>query len=194
MISAIILAAGASQRMGRPKQLLPVAGVPMLVRAVDAVLRAQLDQVIVVLGSSAGVISPVLAGKPVTAVINEEWQEGIASSIRAGLAQVVEASQAALFVPADLPYLAPATIDAVCSHYLASGKPIVIPTCRGQRGNPALFARALFPELQALHGDRGGRVLFGAHQDDIAMIEVGDEGILVDVDTLDDYGRVQGRG
>ena len=81
-IAAVILAAGASQRMGRAKQLLPVHGRPMLLRVVETILAARLNQVIVVLGASATEIQPLLIGKPVTVVINADWREGLASSLR----------------------------------------------------------------------------------------------------------------
>jgi molybdenum cofactor cytidylyltransferase len=185
--AAIILAAGESQRMGRPKQLLPVHSKPMLLHVVETVLSARLDQVIVVLGASAATIQPVLAATNVTIAINDDWREGLASSLRAGLERVSPRAEAALFVPADLPRLTTRTIQAIIACRKPSGKSIVIPTCRGCRGNPVLFARSLFPELLGLHGDQGGRALFASHQADIELVEVGDEGILLDVDTPADY-------
>jgi molybdenum cofactor cytidylyltransferase len=189
--SAVILAGGASRRMGRPKQLLMVNGQPMLLRVVDAVLEAGLSQVIVVLGASAGEIAPALLTRPVVIVTNPGWEEGIASSLRAGVASVDSRSSAAVFVPADMPRLSPAIILAIVSHFQATGKHIVIPTCGGRRSNPVLIARTLFPELIALRGDVGGRAIFAAHGADIAEIEVSDAGILSDLDTPSDYAAYQ---
>jgi molybdenum cofactor cytidylyltransferase len=188
-IVAVIMAAGGSQRMGQTKQSMLIDGQPMLARVVDTVV-AGLRQVIVVLGSSADQIEPLLAGKPVTIVINPDWREGIASSLRAGLAQATPDVDAALFVPADMPRLKLDTIRVVIARFQDTGKAIVVPTYGGQRGNPALFARTLFPELLALRGDRGGRALFASHQADMEMIEVDDPGILIDIDTPDDYRRL----
>jgi molybdenum cofactor cytidylyltransferase len=186
-VSAVILAGGASRRMGVPKQLLMVDGQPMLLHIVNVALQAGLTQVIVVLGAAAGEIAPTLNDRPVTIVANVDWEEGMASSLRAGLASVDTRSNAALFIPADVPRLSPVVIQAVVSHFESSGRWIVIPTCRGRRGNPVLIARALFPELMALRGDVGGRAIFAAHAADITELEIGDESILFDVDTPADY-------
>jgi len=190
VIAAIVLAAGGSQRMGQPKQLLPVGGQPMVGRVVDTVLAAGIEQVIVVLGSSANEVQRALAGKPVTLIVNPHWQEGIASSLRAGLSPIVAQADAVLFVPADMPRLSAPPIQAVVARFLSTGKAIVAPTCNGRRGNPVLFARPLFAELMRLRGDAGGRTLFAAHADDIELVEVGDEGILLDIDTPDEYDRM----
>ncbi len=193
-IAAVILAAGSSQRMGRAKQLLPVDGAPMLARVTDAVLAAGLDQVVIVLGAGADALAPVLVGQAATIVINRAWSEGIASSLRAGLASVSPECDAVLFVPADMPRLSPAALRAIGTRFEATGKAIVIPTHQGQRGNPVLFARRLFAELAGLQGDRGGRVLFAGHAADIELVEIDDDGILLDVDTPADYERVAGAG
>ena len=187
MIAAVILAAGASRRMGQPKQLLLVDGEPMLARVVDAVVTAGLDQVIVVLGASAEQAQPLLAGKAITIVHNPDWPEGMASSLRIGLAAVSPQAEAALFTPADLPRLLPTTIQHIIDHYHSTGKSVIIPSYHGRRGNPVLFARSLFPELMALRGDVGGRAVFAAHPEQVAMLEVSDAGILLDIDTPDEY-------
>ena len=189
-VSAVILAAGESRRMGQPKQMLLVDGQPMLGRVVRVVLAAGLDDVVVVLGAAAAEVKQALAGLPVRTVINDAWQQGMATSLRTGLTLVSPAAEAALFVPADLPCLTAQTIMAVVDCFASTGKPIVIPTCRGRRGNPVLFARRLFPELLAVQGDQGGRAIFASHQQEIGLVEVGDEGILLDVDTPEQYQSV----
>jgi molybdenum cofactor cytidylyltransferase len=196
-VSAVILAGGASRRMGRPKQLLLVDGRPMLLHVVDAALQARLAQVIVVLGSNAGEIAPELRDRPATIVVNPGWQEGMSSSLRAGLAAVLPDSSAALFIPADMPRLSPGVLQTIVAHFQesyvqtsGSQQPhggIVIPTYQGRRGNPVLIARSFFPELMALSGDTGGRAIVAAHPADVAEIEVNDNSILLDVDTPADY-------
>lgn len=189
-ISAVVLAAGGSQRMGRAKQLLPVDGQPMLAHLVDTVLASGLEEVIVVLGAAASEAGAAIAGKRVQVIVNPGWAEGMASSLRTGLGLVSPRAEAVLFVPADLPQLQASTIQAIVVHFLATRRPIIIPTYRGQRGNPVLFARSLFLELLALSGDSGGRSLFGRHHEDIALLEAGDSGILLDVDTPEDYAAL----
>lgn len=189
-VAAVILAAGGAQRMGQPKQLLLVDGQPMLARVVQAVCAAELGQVIVVLGAFANAVRPVLAGYRVSVVINRGWRAGMASSLRAGLSHVSAEADGALFVPGDMPYLRPSLLQAVAAHFYTSGKAIVVPTCRGQRGNPVLLARSLFSELAALQGDQGGRAIFASHPDDIAFLETDDAGIVRDIDTPADYARL----
>jgi molybdenum cofactor cytidylyltransferase len=189
-VTTVILAAGGGRRMGQPKQLLLVAGQPMLARVVQTVCAAQLGQVIVVLGASASAVQPVLAGYQVSVVINAGWKAGMASSLRAGLSCVSPAADGALFVPGDMPRLRPGLLQGIVAHFYASGKAIVVPTYQGQRGNPVLFACSLFAELAALQGDQGGRALLASHASDIAFLETDDEGILHDIDTPADYVRL----
>ncbi len=191
-VSAVVLAAGCSERMGWPKQLLPVNGTPMLVHVIDAILGAGIDEVVVVLGCAAERIAPVLAGLTVSIVVNEAWPEGLASSVRTGLAAVTPQAEAVVFAPADLPRLTAAAVRAVVQRYAATRRPIVVPVYAGRRGNPVLFARCLFAELGALRGDQGGRALLATHQADVEAVEVSDAGILLDVDTPGDYEALTG--
>jgi len=178
--------------MGRPKQLLPVNGKPMLVRVVEAILGAGIDEVVVVLGYAADEIAPALAGLAVTTVVNNAWHEGLASSVRAGLAAVNPRAEAVLFAPADLPRLSAAAVQAVVQRYGMTRRPIVVPVCAGRRGHPVLFARSLFGELASLAGDQGGRFVLNKHQADVETVDVADAGILLDVDTPADYDALAG--
>lgn len=210
-ISAIILAAGASTRFGSPKQLLPVAGQPLLARVVDAALASSVQEVIVVLGYRAQEIAPVLAGRPVRIVVNHNWPEGMASSLRAGLAAVDPQATAAMIILGDQIHLQAREIDAVAQAYRAAwaarsraegpgpiaqaadggghmARPtalplIVVPIYQGQRGHPVLFDRALFPELAGLQGDEGGRSLLRRYAHRVMTVETESDGVVADVDT-----------
>jgi len=186
-VSAVVLAAGGSRRLGRLKQLLPWGGQTMLEHVVDVVLASAVDEVVVVLGCQAAAVQRALAGRPVRGVVNAAWDEGLATSLHAGLAAVSPQAEAALFVLGDQPRLTAQTINRLLAHYRATRRSIVVPVYMGQRGNPVLFARLLFPELLALQGDVGGRVLLEKQGADVAEVDVGSEEILVDVDTLEDY-------
>jgi molybdenum cofactor cytidylyltransferase len=186
-VSAVVLAAGGSRRLGRLKQLLPWGGQTMLEHVVDAVLASAVDEVVVVLGCQAEAVQQALAGRPVRGVVNAAWDEGLATSLHAGLAAVSPQAAAALFVLGDQPRLTAQTIDRLLAHYRTTRHPIVVPVYMGQRGNPVLFARLIFPELLALQGDVGGRVLLEKQGADVAEVDVGSDEILVDVDTLEDY-------
>ena len=185
LVGAIILAAGASRRMGQPKQLLPVAGQPMVRRVTEAVCAADMAQVIVVLGARAQAVASVLQGLPVDLVINHAWQAGLSTSVRAGIGGLHPDIDAVLLVLADQPGLGPDLLRKLVDRYGATGAPIVAPFYQGQRGNPVLFDRALFAELEGVEGDRGGRAVITRHEADLVGVEVDD--VLSDIDTPEDY-------
>ncbi len=185
-IKGVILAAGRSERFGYPKQLVPVEGVPMLQKVVEVALSSPLEGVVVVLGAYAERLTPLLEGKPVQVVVNREWEEGIASSIRTGLLAAGPETEALVFFLADQPFVKPETVAALIRRYFLARKPIVAPTFRGTRGNPVLFDRSTFLELASVKGDRGGRTLMEAHPDWVETVEVDDPGIVIDIDSPQD--------
>jgi molybdenum cofactor cytidylyltransferase len=197
-VSAVVLAAGASLRMGEPKQLLPLGGRTLLERALENLRGAELAQVVLVLGASADLILEALPAsllERLVVVRNPDYEQGIASSLRVGLAAVLPDSDAALVVLADQPFVRPATIARILERSRKSDSgseaEIVIPFFQAKRGNPVLLARSLFAEAMALEGDSGFRVLFGNHADGIADVEVNDPGIVFDVDSREVYERLR---
>jgi molybdenum cofactor cytidylyltransferase len=188
-ISAIILAAGTSSRMGQAKQLLPLGSSTVLAQTIEHARAAGVDEV----GSSAEPIrhqlSPsLLAG--VKVVVNQSYQQGMASSLHAGLSALDPRSAATLIILGDQPFTLPQTLDQIIQAYRDSGAPIVIPTCQGTRGNPVLLDRSVFSEAMALEGDVGCRAIFGKHLEEIVNVEVEDRGILLDLDDREDYERL----
>jgi CTP:molybdopterin cytidylyltransferase MocA len=162
MIAAALLAAGASRRLSRPKQLLPCRGAP-LVRAVASELSATCcDRVVVVLGAHAGVVAPALAGLPIALEVNVLWSEGIASSIRCAVAWALRAGCDRLaLVACDQPRLRAAHVDALIAlHRTCAG--IVASRYAGVAGTPAVFGASDFPSLVALAGDSGARHLLAS--------------------------------
>jgi molybdenum cofactor cytidylyltransferase len=186
-VAAIVLAAGGSERMRQPKQLLPIAGRPMVRHVAEAVCAAGLAQVIVVTGAHAAAVAVALADLPVDLAINDSWAEGMSSSMRTGLRVLRPEVQAVLMVLADQPALTTDLLQLLVARYRATGAPIVAPVYRGQRGNPVLFDRALFPELLAVHGDRGGRMLIARYREQVEHVEVDDPAVLMDIDSPKDY-------
>lgn len=191
-VAAIVLAAGASQRMSQPKQLLPWGrdGQPMLRHVVQNALAAPVDEVIVVLGHAAERIAPVLEGLPVRIAINTAWAEGLSTSIHAGLDALDPAIEAALFVLADQPGLPTEHMAALVARFRRTRTPVVVTALGERRGAPALFARPLFDELRTVQGDQGGRALIVRHSDVAATVELFNAALLADIDTFDDYAAL----
>ena len=157
-IPAVILAAGASRRLGRPKQLVELGGESLLRRTVRAAL-AGCAQVLVVVGSRAEEMAANLAGLPVTLVANDAWEEGMASSIRAGIRALPAGAEAALFLVCDQIAVDGALVRRLLAVRAAHPEAVVACGYAGARGTPSLFPARCFPQLLALRGDRGARGL-----------------------------------
>jgi molybdenum cofactor cytidylyltransferase len=193
-VSAVILAAGTSTRMGQAKQLLPLGGTTVLARTIDNVRSAGLVEMVLVLGASAEAIrrqlpQSLLEGLKV--VVNQAYRQGMASSLREGLSALDPQTGATLIILGDQPFVRPQTLHQIIAGYHRSGAQIVIPSHQGKRGNPVLLSRSVFPEVMALEGDTGCRAIFPNHLDAILKVEVEDLGILLDIDNQDDYDRLK---
>jgi molybdenum cofactor cytidylyltransferase len=193
-VGAVILAAGRSARMGATKQLLPLGDSTLLEQTLESVRGAGIDEVVLVLGSSAETIRRQLtipAVESLKVVVNQNFSHGLASSLRVGLSAVDPHIDAALIVLADQPFIRSKTLDRIVDRYRSSGAQIVIPLYKGFRGNPVLLDRSVFHEVMALDGDIGCRAIFGNHWEGIVKVEVKDVGILLDIDNKDDYERLR---
>lgn len=192
-IGIILLAAGASLRMGKAKQLLRYEGKTLLRRAAQAGLDSQCRPVIVVLGAEANSLRHEIADMEAQIVINREWSEGMSTSIRCGLAALEAATlgeaQAAILMLCDQPFVTTTVINRLLETYHAGHSPLVASEyeATGERthGVPALFSRALFVELMSLNGAEGAKSLIARHHSEAAIIAVPEAAF--DVDTPDDY-------
>ena len=193
-VAAVILAAGGSSRMGEPKQLLTIAGKPMVRRVAETVCAAGLEQVVVVVGAHAERVEEALKGLPVRVITNRRWAEGMSTSLAIGLGALHPDVQAAFVVLADQPELTVELLRSLTARYQTTGAPIVAPFYRGQRGNPVLFDRGLFAELRAVEGDQGGRALLDRYRDSLERVAVDDPAVLMDVDTRQDYQALHTEG
>lgn len=155
-IGLVLLAAGEARRMGSPKQLLEVEGVPMLRRAAEAALMSRCAPVVVVCGAASGRVRKVLAGVRVDVVENPFWERGIGTSIRAGITALAGRDvDAAIVAAADQPLVGSATFARLVGTYREGGVSIVASEYSGTVGVPALFDRSVFPALLALEPDQG---------------------------------------
>lgn len=189
-----ILAAGASTRMGSLKQLLPLEGIPLLVRTVEAALASPAWPVVVVLGADAEKLRATLARYPVVVTENPAWSEGIASSIRAGVTTLQQFSRsldAAVIALCDQPAFSPATIAALVATQRETGSSIVAARYSGRHGAPALFLRRHFATLASLTGEEGARELLNGPTSQVAAVDLPD--LAFDLDTPGDVADYHAR-
>ncbi|MGH9332866.1 MAG: NTP transferase domain-containing protein, partial [Vicinamibacteria bacterium] len=183
----VVLAAGSSTRMGRPKLELPIGEKPMLRQVVDTMLESSFDRVLVVTAPGA---RPDLPADPRLEVVeNPDTREGVASSIRSGLENLPEETELVAIALADLPMVRRETLDELLRAHAETGSVVVYPEYRGQQGHPVLWHRSLFDELQRLEGDRGAKPVLERHRARALALPVEDPGVCLDIDTPADYAR-----
>nr|MDQ2997746.1 nucleotidyltransferase family protein [Chloroflexota bacterium] len=169
-VAALILAAGASSRMGSPKQLLDWGGQPLVRAAAEMALAAQLDPLLVVVGGAQGQVADALAGLPLRMIANPDYAAGQSTSLRAGIAALGQDADAVVVLLGDQPFVTAAIIEQLVTEWQTSGAAIVAPTYAGQRGNPVLFAHSVFPELLAVQGDQGARGVLAADRARVRLV------------------------
>ena len=192
-IAGVILAAGASTRFGQPKQLVDWNGLPLVAHVTSLALGAGLEPVVVVLGCLARAVEKALEVNglhPVRTVMNWRWEEGLSTSVQAGLLALPPDTAAAVFIQCDQPLITPDLLRALAARHDETGSAIVHPAHGGRRRSPTLFARRFFGELAAISGDVGGRGIIERHPDAVSTVEVADPVLLADVDTAADYERL----
>ena len=206
--AAIILAAGASTRMGdgRHKLLLPLGDRPVLAHVLDATLASRARPIVLVLGYQAERVRafiPSYCEHPdITVIDNPDYLQGMSTSMKLGIQTLLssdykkgedDATDSALFLTGDQPLITTGVIDSVIEAFELSrgaGKRILAPLYDGQRGNPVLFDASLFAELLEVTGDEGGRSLLKRHPDEVATLETGNVAASYDVDTWEAYQQV----
>jgi molybdenum cofactor cytidylyltransferase len=191
-VGGILLAAGASSRLGQPKQLLDFRGKPLVRHVAEQALASRLSHLLVVVGNEAAAVREALAGLEVQIVENPAYLQGQSTSLRAGLLAFPRELSAALVLLVDQPLVDAALLDHLIGLYEESRAPIVAPQFGGRRGNPVLFDRAIIPELLTVVGDTGAREIISRHRDRLATLELPDDRAFLDVDTWDDYRQVTG--
>jgi molybdenum cofactor cytidylyltransferase len=190
-ITGVILAAGGASRMGRPKQLLDWGGRPLVRVAAEQALASRLDAALAVVGAASAEVTAALAGLPLRIVPCPDYASGQSASLRTGIGALGPEVAAALVLLADQPFVTAAIIDRLIAEWRANAAPIVAPVYRGVRGNPVLFARALFPELLAVTGDRGARQVIASDPARVATVPFEDDRPLADIDTPEEYERLR---
>jgi molybdenum cofactor cytidylyltransferase len=198
-IVGLILAAGASRRMGpeRNKLILRIGDRPLLRRVVDVFRDAEVAPLFVVLGHQADAVEPTLGGG-IDVIRHEDWAQGMGSSIARGVSSIEAAHHpdAFLLCVGDLPGLRASAVRSVRDVFVREGNAdsIVVPTFEGSEGHPVLFGRSHAKTLAALQGDLGARKILEANASSVIRVPVADDGILRDVDTPEALGDWQDGG
>ena len=186
-IWAIILAAGESKRMGSPKMLLPFMGITIIENVIANVSGSKVDNIMVVLGADRDSIVKLIRTKAVNYCYNENYKDGMLSSVVCGFRNIPIDHSAVLVFQGDQPLITPKAINSVIEVYLSSGKGIVIPVYESKRGHPILIDRKYRNEIQKLNPAEGLRSLALKYSDDVLEVNTDIAGILRDFDTYDEY-------
>jgi molybdenum cofactor cytidylyltransferase len=189
MTAAVILSAGESSRMGRPKALLSIGGQTFIERIVGALRQAGLENIIVILGHDAEAMRQKIAHLPVTILVNPDYRTGQLSSLRVAISHLLPNDRCGglLVHLVDHPYIDAALVNLLIERFEHSGKLIAVPRFHGKRGHPVIFARSLFDELLNAPEDQGAKAVVNAHRNETLEIETEDEGITLDIDTPELY-------
>jgi len=194
-VVGIVLAAGASLRMGRPKALLPFGAETFVSRVCTVLAGGGVDDIVVVAGPEAAEVEGALAhaGLRVRVVENTCRDEGQLTSLRAGLAVADRPGVDGVLVHlVDAPLVATATVRAVLEAFRRTRAPVVRPLCGGRHGHPVVFGRATFDELRTADAADGAKPVVRAHAADAIDVRVDDPGAIQDIDTPEDYERLIG--
>jgi molybdenum cofactor cytidylyltransferase len=190
MISAILLAAGESRRMGEFKQLLSFRGKTFVAACVDNLLESGIDEVIVVTGHRADEVREALSGRKIRFTHNEEYRLGMSSSIKRGLRAASADARACLIALVDQPQIPASVFRQVIEAYRHQTPLVAIASSLGRRGHPILIDMRLRNEVLGMDDGVGLKQVIRAHQEHLVLIEVGTESILVDCDVPEDYQRI----
>ena len=193
MLAAVILSAGASSRMGRPKALLPYREGTFLEHLIEVTRHPRTGATRVVLGAGAEVIQAVAKLDPSVVVLNPDWEQGQLSSIRAGLRSLEGIdTDGIVLCPVDHPLVSERLVSELIERFYEDKKAIVLPTYKGRRGHPVIFSAALYGELLAASADKGARAVVWAHATEVLEIPTDEEGVVLNINDPDMLKRAIG--
>jgi molybdenum cofactor cytidylyltransferase len=193
MISAVVLAAGLSTRMGRNKLLLSFQDKALVARVADTLLASRIDEVIVVLGHETEKVRAELQGKPVRLVHNPDYQDGLSTSVRTGVDAVSPDADGIMICLADQPLLEPADVNRIIEGFAEAkqvNKSIVVPFFKGERGNPVILDASLRVAILGIVGDVGCKGVIKRYPEKVYAIEMENDHVVRDVDDVQAYERL----
>lgn len=192
-IAALVLAAGQARRMGSNKLVAELSGKPLVRHVVEAALASHAASVTVVSGHEPERLAEALAGTGAAIVHNPDYASGLSTSLQRGLAALPADIDGALVLLGDMPRVSTSVIDRLIAAFSPlEGRALCVPTWQGKRGNPLLFAKRYFAEVQAIDGDQGARQLLSEHPDAVAEVAMADDAVLTDVDTPEALAALRG--
>jgi molybdenum cofactor cytidylyltransferase len=189
MIWAMVLAAGESRRMGRPKLLLPYGRTTIIETVIRRVVSSRVDKTLVVLGSRWRTIKKIIDHLPITTAVNPRYKQGMLSSVRRGIAALPRGCRAVVVALGDQPEIRTGVVNHLVRAYQRGKKGIIVPVYRGKRGHPFLLDLRYGKEIAALNPEVGLRELVRKHPEDILEVRMPDANILHDIDNPDDYKK-----
>lgn len=191
-VAAIVLAAGRSSRLAPANKLLElIDGAPIVRRVAGIALASGAGPVIVVTGFDAARVANAVHNLKVTIVHNATFEEGLSSSLRAGLSALPSDSDGTLILLGDMPAIESSDLEALMAAFAAKDRQaICVPVRHGRRGNPVLWGAAYFAEMMSLSGDVGAKPLMARHTEHVTEVAAGSDGIFADVDTPSDLARL----
>jgi molybdenum cofactor cytidylyltransferase len=187
--AGVILAAGASKRLGHPKQLLSWQGKSYVYNVVLKAIAAGLEPLIVITGADRALVEEAVGDLPVQFIHNPNWPTGQSTSMKVGLAGLSQRCDSVVFLLSDQPQISPLLIRGLIERYAENRAPVTAPLAGGQRGNPVLFGRQVFQALRAVEGDQGGRAILKRFEVD--WLPWVDERVLMDVDAKGDAVKLE---
>ncbi len=192
MITGIILAAGESKRMGRPKALLKIGKQTFIRRIIAALNHPAIGHIVVVLGAHADDVREEIKDLNLTVVVNHDYLRGQLSSLIVGIAEAERGeSSAAIVHPVDHPLVAAGTVHALVESFLVHAPALVLPTFEGKRGHPVIFPSTLFQELKQAPLSIGACAVVRQHRDSVVEVPCTDSGVIRNIDTVADYENLQ---
>jgi molybdenum cofactor cytidylyltransferase len=190
LLAAVILSAGASSRMGRPKALLPYRERTFLEHLIQVTRHSRIGVTRVVLGAGADEIRTIAKLDPSMVVLNSNWQQGQLSSICEGIRSLegIE-TEGIILCPVDHPLVSARLVGELIGQFYVNGKSIVLPTYNGRRGHPVIFSNALYNELLAAPSDTGARAVVWAHSTEVLEVPTEEEGVVLNINDPDALRR-----